>query len=322
MTRTWHAVVCAAFVAAFAPDTQSASQQSASRPVLQNCGVPLSVERPPARVVTLNQAATEVMLALGLQDRMVGTAYLDDEILPEFRTAYRRIPVLSLEYPSREVLIATKPDFLYAAYASAFAPEGVGSRDEWRRRSVETYLSPAACVDKTVGPGVTFETTFEELRQIARTFDVSDRADRLIASYRAELADISKRIQGVSPAPRVFWYDAGDPPRVAACCGAPNYIMKAVGAVNIFGDTPGAWSPVSWETVIARDPDAIVLANAAWSTAADKRKQLAARRALNRITAMKTNRLIEIDFAFSTPGIRNVAAARTLAAALYPNRFR
>jgi len=95
-----------------------------------------------------------------------------------------------------------------------------------------------------------------------------------------------------------------------------------VQATNIFADTPGSWTPVSWEAVIARNPDVIVLANAAWSTTEQKRTLLMARKALAGIDAIKNNRIIEIDFAYTTPGIRNVAAVRKLAEALYPDRFR
>ena len=49
---------------------------------------------PPSRSITLNQHVTEVMLALELQDHMVGTAYIDDEILPQYQAAYQSIPVL------------------------------------------------------------------------------------------------------------------------------------------------------------------------------------------------------------------------------------
>ena len=123
--------------------------------------------------MTLNQAATEVMLALGLQDRLVGTAYLDDRILPEFAAAYRRIPVLAAKYPSREVLLAARPDFLYAAYPGAFGARGIGSRADWKSRRVDTYLSPAGCADKSRPPGVSLETTFAELRDVARIFGVT-----------------------------------------------------------------------------------------------------------------------------------------------------
>ena len=295
----------------------------ASAPVtIENCGVTLSVAAPPARVVTLNQAATEVMLKLGLGDRLAGTAYLDDEILPEVADAYRRVPVLASKYPSREALLAVRPDFLYAAYASAFAANGVGTRAEWKTRGVESYVAPAACADKSRAPGVTLETTFGEIRDVARLFGVAARGEALIASYQAEVQAIRSRIGTVTRPPRVFWYDAGDPPQAGVCCGAPNEILKLVGATNIFADTPGSWTQVSWESVIARNPDVIVLANASWSTAAEKRAQLAAKKALAGIDAIEHGRIVEIDFAYTTPGVRNVAAVRTLAQALYPDKFR
>ena len=65
-----------------------------SAEVVENCTVSTTYERPPARAVTLNQAATEVMLALHLEDRLVGTAYLDDRILPGLSAAYERVPSL------------------------------------------------------------------------------------------------------------------------------------------------------------------------------------------------------------------------------------
>jgi iron complex transport system substrate-binding protein len=290
--------------------------------VLENCGVSTTFARPPARVVTLNQAATEVMLVLGLESRLVGTAYLDDQILPEVADAYRKIPVLAAKYPSREILLATKPDLLYAVYPGAYGPTGVGSRADWQTRGVETYLSPAGCTDKTRPPGVTIETTFAEIRDVARMFGIGERGDSLVASYQRELRMVRERIGTVSRPPRVFWYDAEDPPRVGACCGTPNEILRMVGATNIFADTPGSWTPVSWEAVIARNPDVIVLVNASWSTAAEKRGQLMARKALATIDAIKQNRIVEIDFAYTTTGIRNVAAVRRLAEALYPDRFR
>jgi iron complex transport system substrate-binding protein len=290
--------------------------------VVENCGVSTTYAHPPARAVTLNQAATEMMLALGLEDRLVGTAYLDDHVLPEFAAAYQRIPVLAAKYPSREILLAARPDFLYAAYPGAFGEVGIGSRADWKRRQVDTYLAPSGCANKIRPPGLSLELTFGELRDVARIFGVTSRAETLIDAYRSDLRTVGDRIGPISTPPRVFWYDAGDPPEVGACCGAPNEILRLVGAKNIFEDTPGAWASVSWEAVIARNPDVIVLANASWSTAAQKRQLLFANKALAGVDAIRQRRIVDIDFAYTTPGIRNVAAVRKLAEALYPERFR
>ena len=91
----------------------------------------------------MNQPATEIMLALGLQDRMVGTAYLDDEVLPEY-AAYARVPVLAKEYPSKEKLLEAEPDFVYTSFNSAFSDEGAGDRAAWEKLGAGTTPRPAA----------------------------------------------------------------------------------------------------------------------------------------------------------------------------------
>ena len=313
------------FVAGFdvaAARVTATTVQAGTTVVVDNCGVSTTYLRPPARAVALNQAATEVMLALDLQDRLVGTAYLDDQILPEFAAAYQRIPVLAATYPAREILLAARPDFLYAVYPGAFGPTGIGTRTDWKSRGVDSYLAPAGCTDKSHPPGVSFETTVSELRDVARVFGVTPRAEKLVAEYRAELEAVRDRIGTPAKPLTVFWYDSGDPPHAGVCCGAPNEILRLVGATNIFSDTPGSWTTVNWEAVIARNPDVIVLANASWSTAATKRHLLFSKRALAGVEAIKQKRIVEIDFAYTTPGIRNVAAVRRLAEALYPERFR
>ena len=49
--------------------------------VLENCGHEVTVESAPQRVVSLDQNSTEILLSLGLEDRMVGTASWTDPLL-------------------------------------------------------------------------------------------------------------------------------------------------------------------------------------------------------------------------------------------------
>ena len=65
-----------------------------------SCGITNTLTQTPSRVVTMNQGVTEFMLAMGLESKMVGTAYLDDDIWPRFKTAYDAIPVLASGYPT------------------------------------------------------------------------------------------------------------------------------------------------------------------------------------------------------------------------------
>ncbi len=77
----------------------------------ESCGQPITIDEAPNRAITLNQQATEVMLALGLEDHMVGTAYLEDEIPAQWQDAYDQVPVIAENYPAKEVVLIEEPDF-------------------------------------------------------------------------------------------------------------------------------------------------------------------------------------------------------------------
>ncbi|MBI3959166.1 MAG: ABC transporter substrate-binding protein [Chloroflexi bacterium] len=290
---------------------------------IDNCGLGITYEAPPERAVTMNQAATEVMLALGLEDRLVGTAYIDDAILPEYQAAYARVPVLADQYPSQEVLFAAEPDFVYGVYHSAFGDTAAGSRANLLNLGIRSYLSEVACEDVALRPAkATFETVYDEIRNIGRIFGMADRAETLIAGMQAQLNDVLAVIGEDLEPVTVFWYDSGDDePYAGACCGTPDMIIDAVGAENIFGDATGNWSAVSWEEVVNRDPRAIVIIDADWSPAQEKIDLLHNNPAYATITAVQAERFIVIPFSTTTLGIRNVSAVIDLAKGLYPDLF-
>ena len=86
-----------------------------------NCGVRNTLTKTPERVVTIHQGATEFMLAMGLEDKMVGTATMDDVIWPRYAEAYNQIPILSKGEPTEKQIMDVSADFIVGAYSSAFA---------------------------------------------------------------------------------------------------------------------------------------------------------------------------------------------------------
>merc|ERR1711972_1229873 len=103
MGYTWSLMLCAVAVKAY--------------PVsYEFCGTSHTVQKSPERVVTMNQGATEFLLALGLADKMVGTAYLDDDIWPQYAAQYANIPVLASGYPNETTIMSVSPDFIVASY--------------------------------------------------------------------------------------------------------------------------------------------------------------------------------------------------------------
>jgi len=303
----------AALLAGCADDPPAPPTATASPVTLTNCGEPVEVARPPRRAVTTNQAATEIMLALGLADRMVGTAYLDDQILPGYADAYAKVPVLAEEYPSKEKLLEAEPDFVYASYASAFGDEGVGDRAALGTLGVGTYLSPAGCAKEFRPARLTVDDVFAEIRDIGAIFGVPDRAAALVADHKARIAAAAETVSGAKDV-HVLWWDGGtDAPSVGACCGSPGMIMSAVGVTNDFADLDGSWTETGWETVVERDPDVIVLVDASWDPAAGKQAFLAKNATLKDLPAVVGQRYVTIPFSATSAGVRVVLGVEALA---------
>ena len=69
------------FVLAFGSTAARATDYPLS---LDNCGIALSFEKAPERVVSIGQSMTEIMYLLGLSDRVAGTALWVAPVLPQF----------------------------------------------------------------------------------------------------------------------------------------------------------------------------------------------------------------------------------------------
>lgn len=292
---------------------------------VKNCNLEFAYQQPPKRAVTMNQSATEVMLALGLEQQMVGTAYTDDAILPAYQQAYAQIPILSAKYPSQEVLLAVEPDFIYAALESAFAKEAAGTREDLLQLKINSYLSPLLCSPHSLRPKIAkIDHVHAEIREVARIFGVEARANKLIEEQRSQLSQIQQKLGTIQSPKRIFWYDSEDPPLTVSCCGMPNQIIELAGGKNLFKDIQSSqpWVTVNWEDVINRDPDAIVLIDANWSPAAKKRQFLLDNPAYAKLRAVRNQQFIVLSFNDALPGVRNVEGVRKLAEALYPERFK
>jgi iron complex transport system substrate-binding protein len=266
---------------------------------ITNCGVSSWINGTPSRAVSMNQGATELLLALNLSSRMVGTAYLDDEIWPEVAAKYSEIPVLSATYPTIDELLAVEPDFVFASYSSAFQLGYVNTtsyagecdlgnpnedetnststscRQELNGRGIQAYLQVAACEEAEHRPvDNSPAVVFEEIWEVATIFDALDEARQLVDNID-NYFDLAKELssRGNADPVKILWLDAwsDDAPSVGACCGSVQTIISHSGAKNIFDDVgledKATWAPIPWEDIIPLDPDVIVVIDASWDKA-------------------------------------------------------
>jgi hypothetical protein len=96
-----------------------------------SCAIDHTLTQIPSRVITMDQGVTEFMLAMGLADRLIGIAGLDDEIWPRYASDYNQVPVLSSSYPTEaRTALTMAVGKGFAGWVPEPEPEPVGPEPE------------------------------------------------------------------------------------------------------------------------------------------------------------------------------------------------
>ncbi|MHA6802210.1 ABC transporter substrate-binding protein [Salinifilum ghardaiensis] len=281
---------------------------------VDNCGRAEVFDEPPQRVLSLNQHATEILLALGLGDRIVGTAFPDDRAPPpEIAAEYAQVPVVAPKYPSAERILQIEPDLVVGGYASAFDETEGRGRDALEELGIPTLLLSESCVQRPAGMGA----LLDDIRMFGRVLDLEDGAARLAADIRGRVQAVQRRVADEEPVD-VFVYDSGEQaPMTLGGHGVGNDAVRRAGGRNVFADVPQAFADVSWEQVAARKPDAIVLVDYLAEPVEGKRAYLSGHPLVGRTPAARAGRFSTIPLVELTEGIRFPGAVERLAADLH-----
>ncbi|MFC9389238.1 ABC transporter substrate-binding protein [Streptomyces venezuelae] len=288
-----------------------------------SCGREISVPASPRRAVALDQTSTEILLELGLQDRMAGTANLKTKIPAPYRAAYAKIPVIAPKIATGEQLRAATPDFVVAGSADLYTADRAGTREELAELKVPTFVSAVDCPQHNP-PGTTpFELLFSDYENLGKLFGAEERAHKLATAQRAAVAKAGTNTATTHPGEDrptvVFLYSVfNGMPYVAGGTSLPSEMSRIVGAKNAFDDVAEDWPEVSWEEVARRDPDVIVVGDLSergrpGDSAREKRATMTGHPVISRLAAVRENRILEVPGIELDPSVRSVHALGLLA---------
>lgn len=286
----------------------SASSGTAGYPVtVDNCDTEVTVEAPPERIVTIKSTSTELVLSLGLADRLVGTAFSDGPLPEHLTDAGADVPVLAERAPSSEVVLGAEPDLVLAGWESNFSADSAGERSELTDLGIATYVNPAACLEEAYQPDpLTFQHIFDDITEAGDLLGAPEAAEALVAEQQDTLAQVQPSTGGLT----ALWYSSGsDIPYVGGGIGAPQLLLETVGLTNIMADVPETWASGSWEDIAAQNPDVIVLVDSAWNTAEHKIEVLESSPVTSTMDAVLDQRYLVVPFPASEAGVRSVPAA-------------
>lgn len=280
--------------------------------------VTYTYEKAPEKVIAVYQGCIETMIALGLEDHVLASYGLDNEVKDEWKDGFARMNYDETVFaPDKETVTLLEPDMIFS-WGSYFGEKKLGDVAAWNEKGVGTYMN-----SNTVPGGTrTLENEYTDILNIGKIFDVEDRAQALVDEMKAQVETTLAAAQGQEPV------------RVAVVEPTASGTITNYGTDSLAGDMVTALggelarpdgSDMGKEDLVACDPDVIFVVYMAYAgddPDAVRAEQLAAIQddpALASLSAVQSGRvhLIMLGDMYAS-GPRTIDGLKTLAQGMYP----
>ena len=277
-----------------------------------NYGREAVIEKNPQKVLTLGPNCTELFAALGLSDKVIGRSLVNHSRgpLPEYADAVDAIPQLNYASATREAILTSGADFIYAL--------------DWEIGDTGCNIEEAKSygMDVYVNSATTLEEQYKEILDIGKIFGIEERANAFVDEQKSRIALVADKLSGKEPV-KVLVYDSGND-GVFTCSGAnfESLLVSLAGGKNMFDDiTEKQWVTVSYEEVIKRNPDVILIHDYDSPSVEEKIAEIKANPTLAELDCVKNERFAVITLESILPGNRMAYTVETLAKAFHPDEF-
>jgi iron complex transport system substrate-binding protein len=290
------------------------------------------------RIVSLLPAATEIVAALGLMEQVVGVSHECD--FPTEANARPRVthcPVHNTGLASGEVdqwvrralrengtiyvideplLHELRPDVILTQKLCDVCAVGYGTV----ARLAETLPGPPQLVN--LEP-TSLADIFEDIRRVAETCGVPERAHKIIARLSERVEVVRRRADRISYRPRCFLMEWVDPPFCSGHWGPE--LMEIAGGHDSLGRNHQPSAQIDWREVIDARPEIMVLALCGYDINRARRdyELLRSFPGFDSIPAAHDGEIYLVDASayFARPGPRIVDSLEILAGILHPREF-
>ncbi|CAI1815901.1 ABC transporter substrate-binding protein [Serratia liquefaciens] len=289
---------------------------------VDNCGQPLTFERPPQRAIIQDINMSQMAFALQLQPSIVGVTGISGwyKNIPEFTQQQGTIPELAAKYPTIENLLAASPDLFFAGWN--YGLRGEVTPQALAKFNIKTLVLSESCIHvDNHRPRASMDLLYDDMIRLGKVFGKQEQAEKLVAGWQRQVADIHRKIATQKPV-RVFLYDSGEEkPYTSGAYAMPTAIIEAAGATNVMDTLNTSWVNTNWESVAATEPEFIILVDyqAEPTDSIDARQLFLEQHPLMKQTpAVVHHRYLKLKYQALTPGPVNIEAIHKPAQALYP----
>jgi len=291
-----------------------------------------------SRIVSLVPAATEIAAALGLMEDVVGVSH-ECDFPGEANTRPRvtKCPVHGAGLPSKKIdervrralrengtiytideplLRELRPDVILTQKLCDVCAVSYGTV----ARLAETLPGPPRVVN--LEPS-SLSDIFDDIRRIARTCDVAERAKELVTKLSARVEVVRERAAHIAHRPRCFLMEWVDPPFCSGHWGPE--LVEIAGGHDPLGREHQPSAQIDWQEVLDARPEIIVLALCGYNVDLVQRDYELLREfpGFDSIPAARADEiyLVNASAYFARPGPRIIDSLEILAGILHPKEF-
>lgn len=265
-------------------------------------GLEFTFEQAPERIVTIAPSLTEIVFAIGLDERIVGVSDLDN--YPEAALDKPRVGDV---YGNAEALIAAEPDVVFAGLTvNGSILEGI------RGLGLNVFTTEPTTIDEVI----------DSILQIGVITDAQEQAEEVAAKMRADKEKVIDTVAGLSEAEKKKVYIEYSPLWTAGKGSFMDELITLAGGINIASDLE-PWAQISSEAVIEANPDVIIYADTTdYETGKPLVESIKNRAGWDQLNAIKNNAVIGInEDILSRNGPRITDALMQVAIGIYPELF-
>lgn len=274
-----------------------------------NYGREVIVTSTPQKVLTLGPNCTELFVALGLADRVIGRSLVNHSRgpLPQYEAQVNAIPQLNYGAATREAILTSGADFIYAL--------------DWEISDTGCNIEEAQQYGMTVyvSSAVTMEQIYDEILDLGTIFGIEQTAQDFVSDQKSRIQAVQDKVAAYEPV-EVLVYDSGND-GVFTCSGSnfETELITLAGGRNIFAElTDKQWVTVSYEEVLKRQPDVILIHDYDTPSVEEKIAEIKANPVLSQLPCVQNERFAVITLESVLPGNRMAYAVECLAADFYP----
>ena len=271
--------------------------------LVDDAGRPVVLGGPPERILALAPSNTEILYALGAEDRVVAVDQWSD-----YPPAAKGKPRISPLNPSLEQIVRLSPDLILSARG------GAEPLLPLERQGIKVMIFAPRTLDDV----------YRNVLLIGQIVDAQARAERLVRAMRQRVVGVAVRVRD-APRPKVFIELDGSDPLRPFTAGPGSFIdllIRLAGGDNVANLARIAWPQFSLEELMRADPDMIILGDALVPINPQTPEMVARRPGWNRLRAVRLGAIYPIDTeVVSRPGPRIVEGLELLAKLFHPDRF-